>query len=66
MKNKIIRVDCGAWNRVRQMFPNSSDATRSRIISNVLDIDDVKNKLTPEFSDTKKDKIIKKMLKGML
>jgi len=66
MKQKLVRVDTGAWSKIRQMFPNTSDTTRSRIIGNMLDAEDVHRKLTPELSDTKKDRMIKKMLKGIL
>ena len=67
MKNRrLVSVNGKAWEEIRNTLPSLSDAKRSVICSVALRESGIVNKLNPEFNDSKSDKMIKKIMKGML
>ena len=67
-KTKLINADKDAWCRIRVKFPGVSDSKRTRIIDILLEETisfDLMGKLKPEISDTKQDKLMKKLVKEM-
>ena len=63
---KQIWVNKKAWEKVRNMFPGIPDSKRSIIITTIVQETDVARKLNPENSDSKRDKIMKKLMKRMM
>lgn len=66
-RTRMVRVDIDAWQKIQQTFPNTkSDAKRTVLLRNILDELDIPRKLNTEFTDTRSDKIVKRMLRGIL
>ena len=67
MKNtKNINVHKATWEKVKKLFPNSSDSRRSRILYGIAKRVDLPTKLQLEPTDSKKDRILKGVMKDLL
>ena len=66
-KFKLINADINFVTKMRTMFPNcGSDSKRTSIISDMLEEFDISSKLRPELSDTKNDRILKRIIRGRI
>jgi len=63
-----INADKEAWNKIREMIGGNkiTDRKRTVLIKNILEEVDINHKLMPEITDSPKDKMMKKMLKGFI
>ena len=61
---KQANVNIKAWCWLEKEFPHLSSSERSIIAVKSVRLLDINSKLRPEVTDTKKDKVLKEMLKG--
>lgn len=62
---KMINADREAWERIRSKFPGMSDSKRTRILDTLFDevvSINIVGKLKPELTDSKQDRLMKKLL----
>lgn len=67
MRNtKQVLVDLKTWSTIRTVLPRMSDSKRSILLGKVFIDSGFVEKLKPELTDTSSDKLIKKVLRGLI
>lgn len=65
-RTKQVNVDRVAWENLRKVLPRTSDSKRSIIACKVFTSSGFVEKLKPEFNDTKRDRMLKKILRDLI
>jgi len=68
MSNFNINADRESWNKIRDMLGGKkiTDRKRTVLIRNILEEIDINKKLNSEITDSPKDKMMKRMLRGFI
>ena len=63
-----VNADKESWTKIRDMLGGRkiNDRKRTVLIRNILEEIDIKTKLNSEITDSPKDKMMKRMLRGFI